>query len=478
MIPKILHYCFGMSPDFGKKPWSQVHRMCFESAVKHIEPEKVIFWLGHEPEGPQWEPVRSHPLVSLKFVDPPTTICGRPINHTAHRADLIRIRALQEYGGIYLDADVLVAKSFDPLLVNRCVLGKQGRNCICNAVMMSEPNHPFFDAWLDEYTWFDDAKWAYHSVRVPYIVYGRCGDGVTLLPEDQFFAPPWQRWEQIFTRPLTHDPYAIHLWEQLSWNYCLAMNEQEIETGHHMFSVLARRALGLAEPPPPSVSVVLLTWNNGAEAVRCFKSLEWLLDRPEVIEWIIVDNGSTPDELAPIAEWAQARHKVTLVRNETNLGIAAGRNAGFERASGDFILSLDSDVFCESTQWYERLYSMLTADTSLGVCGVHGSWIDKHWRIQSLPKQHDGPADDVTGFCQFFRRELVDLGCRYDESLGLYWHSDTDFTLQARYLGYHAAVIPRAGLAHTWGKRTSGDQSSARWPQVVAKWKDLIPVGE
>jgi hypothetical protein len=34
MIPRILHLCFGMSPDFGGKPWSLVHHVCLSSALE------------------------------------------------------------------------------------------------------------------------------------------------------------------------------------------------------------------------------------------------------------------------------------------------------------------------------------------------------------------------------------------------------------------------------------------------------------
>ena len=42
-------------------------------------------------------------------------IYGFPAKHPAHRADIVRLAALIAMGGVYLDTDVLVLKSFDVL---------------------------------------------------------------------------------------------------------------------------------------------------------------------------------------------------------------------------------------------------------------------------------------------------------------------------------------------------------------------------
>ena len=49
MIPKIVHLCFGMTPDFGGKPWSLVHHGCLRSIVERIKPAEVRFYYSHPP---------------------------------------------------------------------------------------------------------------------------------------------------------------------------------------------------------------------------------------------------------------------------------------------------------------------------------------------------------------------------------------------------------------------------------------------
>ncbi|HKD48957.1 MAG TPA: glycosyltransferase, partial [Rhizomicrobium sp.] len=120
-IPKILHYTFGMAPDFGGKPWSLVHHVCLKSAVERIKPEKVCFYCQFEPSTPWWN--LSRELLTVVKIAAPQEIFGRPLKHVAHQSDVVRLQRLIAEGGIYLDADVLVHRSFDDLLDNSTVLG-------------------------------------------------------------------------------------------------------------------------------------------------------------------------------------------------------------------------------------------------------------------------------------------------------------------------------------------------------------------
>ncbi|CAO3621663.1 unnamed protein product [Cunninghamella echinulata] len=53
------------------------------------------------------------PYLTLHQVDLVPEIFGQPISHFAHQADIIRLDVLNEYGGIYLDMDVISLKPLD-----------------------------------------------------------------------------------------------------------------------------------------------------------------------------------------------------------------------------------------------------------------------------------------------------------------------------------------------------------------------------
>ena len=232
MIPKIVHLCFGMAPDFGGKPWSLVHYACVRSMAERLKPDEIRFYYAHEPNGPWWDLTR--PLLSLVRIDPPTSIFGNPLIHPAHRADIVRLDKLIEHGGIYLDCDVLVVRDFDALLGHHCVLGLQGeepRIGLCNGVILAEPNARFLRRWYETYRTFrsrgKDDFWSEHSVAMPLKLAREDASDLTILGNRAFhwplFHPEHLAWTFASTRPIDEsDSFAHHLWESIAWHDHLA----------------------------------------------------------------------------------------------------------------------------------------------------------------------------------------------------------------------------------------------------------------
>lgn len=59
-IPPIVHYVFGMSKDFGGKPFSFVQFVAINSALTNIKPERVIFWYRHMPQSWWFDKVQEY----------------------------------------------------------------------------------------------------------------------------------------------------------------------------------------------------------------------------------------------------------------------------------------------------------------------------------------------------------------------------------------------------------------------------------
>jgi Glycosyltransferase sugar-binding region containing DXD motif len=235
-VPKILHYTFGMASDFGGKPWSLVHHVCLKSAVERIAPQKVFFYYEYEPSGPWWE--LSRELLTLVKIEAPREIFGRPLAHVAHRADVVRLQKLIEHGGVYLDADVLVQRSFDDLLDNQTVLGQEGQDAewgLANAVMLAEPQSPFLRRWLEEYRSFRGEIWNEHSVHLPRKLAHAHSTEIRILPATAFFWPLWTEehldWIFASNRPIPLDQtYANHLWEGKAWKYLEDLTPQRVRS--------------------------------------------------------------------------------------------------------------------------------------------------------------------------------------------------------------------------------------------------------
>lgn len=258
-IPKILHYIFGMAADFGGKPWSLVHHVCVASAIARIKPDAAFLYYEFEPTGPWW--ALTKPLLTPVRIAAPKEIFGRPLKHVAHQADVVRLQKLIRNGGIYLDADVLVQRSFDDLLDHSAVLGREGEKGeygMANAVILAEPRAPFLERWLGEYTSFRsegrDRYWAEHSVELPARLAAQHPDEITVLGPRAFFWPLWTedhvRWIFDSDRPIALDEevYANHLWEAKAWGYLAGMTPGTVRRTDTNFNRWARPFVaGLAD---------------------------------------------------------------------------------------------------------------------------------------------------------------------------------------------------------------------------------------
>lgn len=158
MIPKIIHYCW-----LSKDPLPTETEECIKSWKRHLPDWTIKHWGMEEFD-----------VQSVSFVA--EAVAARK---WAFAADYIRVYALYNEGGVYLDSDVLVRKNMDFVLNNRAfsaveffphhaekalkdgLVSEQGEKLVPDAkihgiqiqaaILGAEKGHPFFKECLDYY---------------------------------------------------------------------------------------------------------------------------------------------------------------------------------------------------------------------------------------------------------------------------------------------------------------------------------------
>lgn len=253
MVPPVIHFIW-----LSGIPFSFVHFIAVKSAYLVNEGYRVQLHCEVEPPGPWWRAAREYaepvPLAA------PTQIGGRPLLHPAHRADVARLRILKEYGGIYLDLDTVCVRPFAPLRGNRFVLGEEGDGeGLSNAVILSEPGHPFLDRWLAGFDpktsyWHgfrsrgpQDEYWAEISVDYPMFLVGKFPDEVTVVTDEKFLWPRYNDDDlERFFRGHFSSPNSMchHLWQRVTWDYYLrAVTPEYVRSVDSTYNLIARRVL-------------------------------------------------------------------------------------------------------------------------------------------------------------------------------------------------------------------------------------------
>lgn len=263
MIPNNIHFIFGLQEDFGGKPFSFLHYLAIRSAYECNRPEVIKFHCIYEPTGEWWQ--RSREYVTLARVECREEIFGNPLLHYAHRADVLRLELMLREGGIYLDTDVICLRSFAPLLKYDCVMGREGRVGLCNAVIMAKPNAEFLRRWREAYRSFRsqgrDQFWNEHSVLIPRRIAAANRALIHVENRFSFFWPlhrdpvllwgndaagdrgtvPWPAMQWVARRILNRS-FCIHLWATLWWErYLKDLSPEYLERADNNFSRLCRR---------------------------------------------------------------------------------------------------------------------------------------------------------------------------------------------------------------------------------------------
>ncbi len=96
-------------------------------------------------------------------------------------------------------------------------------------------------------------------------------------------------------------------------------------------------------PFPPEISIIMPVFNS-AEFVRTTLASA-LAQSFGNLEVVCVDDGSTDDSRAILAQVAAEDARVRIAGFESNRGASSARNEGIEQARGDYVFFLDSDDF-------------------------------------------------------------------------------------------------------------------------------------
>ncbi|PUZ48144.1 hypothetical protein GQ55_7G221700 [Panicum hallii var. hallii] len=156
-------------------------------------------------------------------------------------SNLLRLALLYRYGGVYLDADVVVLRPFSGL---RNVIGAQAVDeatgdwrRLNNAVMVFDRAHPLLREFIAEFAAaFDGSKWGHNG---PYLVsrvaarlrHRGPGLNLTVLPPRAFYPVHWskigglfvapkdrkdERWVKAKVENIKGESFGIHLWNRES----------------------------------------------------------------------------------------------------------------------------------------------------------------------------------------------------------------------------------------------------------------------
>lgn len=110
----------------------------------------------------------------------------------------------------------------------------------------------------------------------------------------------------------------------------------------------------------PKISVIVPVYNTGKYLSKCLNSI--LNQTLKDIEVIVVNDGSKDNSQEIIDEFVSKDSRIISIQKE-NGGLSDARNAGIDKAKGEFIAFVDSDDYIDLAM-LEKMYELAERDES------------------------------------------------------------------------------------------------------------------
>ena len=130
MIPKTIHYCW-----FGRGEKPKLVQKCVATWRRILPEYDIVEWNEDNFD------VNCNTFVSQAYDK----------RNFAFVSDYARAKALYENGGIYLDTDVEVLKSFDAFLSHKMFAGFEEKSYVGTCVMGAEKGAPLLKTYMEHY---------------------------------------------------------------------------------------------------------------------------------------------------------------------------------------------------------------------------------------------------------------------------------------------------------------------------------------
>jgi GT2 family glycosyltransferase len=228
------------------------------------------------------------------------------------------------------------------------------------------------------------------------------------------------------------------------------------------------------------VSIVIINYNTFALTCGCINSIVKMTSGLKY-EIIVVDNNSTE---FPASDFKRKFQDIILIESPVNVGFAKGNNLGIARASGKYILLLNSDTVLLNDA-VSRAKNFLECEQDVGVLAARLEYPDgriQHncqrfpsiryklfelLRLQKFLREFDGGKilfgpffgydsvaypDWVWGTFFMFRRESLKLLPENKLADDFFMYvEDVQWCMDFKLIGYRIAFLPTARVIHLMG---------------------------
>ncbi|MFA9189973.1 glycosyltransferase family 2 protein [Flavobacterium sp. FZUC8N2.13] len=182
----------------------------------------------------------------------------------------------------------------------------------------------------------------------------------------------------------------------------------------------------------PIISIIIPCYNSEATLNKTFNSVI----EQEFQNWeaLIINDGSTDDTEKIALEWVNKDNRFKYFSKQ-NEGLGKTRNFGINKATGTYILPLDSDNLIER-DFIQDAINVFENNPEIGVVHGHAEYFGEQtgiWKVDDYQLEKILVHNYIDA-CAIYKKELWKKVGGYDQNMPHQGHEDWDFWIA---LGIH-----------------------------------------
>jgi GT2 family glycosyltransferase len=200
----------------------------------------------------------------------------------------------------------------------------------------------------------------------------------------------------------------------------------------------------------PSTTIIVLAYNNVDMSKRFLNAL---YNNTSNFNLILIDNNSTDGSVEYFKDFSVNRNNITLIFNESNLGVIGGRNQGYdtyqkiyEKTKDDYFVFLDNDQICQKN-WLLDHHDFMKKG-NYDIIGVE-AWLlsSAFWPVKNCKKPGE-PFSYVGCGGMMIKKYVSDKIGMFDEIYNPCYFEDPDFCIRAMQNGFSIGWNYRSNIIH------------------------------
>ena len=205
-----------------------------------------------------------------------------------------------------------------------------------------------------------------------------------------------------------------------------------------------------------SCDIILVVWNNKELTQQCVNSI--FANTHCAYQLVIIDNASDK----PTREYMESfkishPDKVTIIRNQENLGFTKAVNQGVRNSSVDYVCIINNDILVFDN-WLSEMTAVAESSKDIGIVNPNNNFGRKKPRNESYEQYANRMTEgqkgkfvetaSPVGFCYLVKREVINKIGLWDERFNPGYFEDTEYALRARNAGYKSVFAKGAFVFH------------------------------